>query len=227
MLKIILSVGLFGFIGQVVALDVKITADKDFVEVIHQDKLIKVQRIQDQDHLLEGGFAKTSRKCPPFCIQPIVAAEGVTTLGQVEVINFMENEMLDGEGLLVDARTPSWWQRGTIPGSVNIPFTIFSMDKKDPELVKAMKALGVRQRGETGVFSNVMESLGLLGEVNKDWDFSHAKKVVLWCNGMWCGQSPRAIKGLISHGFPANKVFYYRGGMQAWQSLGLTVIEPK
>ena len=62
---------------------------------------------------------------------------------------------------------------------------------------------------------------------NDTWDFTNAKKLVLWCNGMWCGQSPRAIKGLLGQGYPAHKLFYYRGGMQAWQSLGLTVTLPE
>jgi rhodanese-related sulfurtransferase len=49
---------------------------------------------------------------------------------------------------------------------------------------------------------------------------------LLWCNGPWCGQSPRAIRALISLGYPAEKLYYYRGGMQMWQSLGLTTVLP-
>ena len=62
---------------------------------------------------------------------------------------------------------------------------------------------------------------------NSKYDYSRAKDILLWCNGIWCGQSPRAIKGLLALGYPANKIYYYRGGMQAWQSLGLTVSVPK
>jgi hypothetical protein len=29
---------------------------------------------------------------------------------------------------------------------------------------------------------------------------------------------------MIEAGFPAEKIFYYRGGMQNWNMLGLTVI---
>jgi len=50
---------------------------------------------------------------------------------------------------------------------------------------------------------------------------------MLWCNGPWCGQSPHAIRGLLDLGYPAEKLYYYRGGMQAWQSLGLTVVKVK
>jgi hypothetical protein len=31
---------------------------------------------------------------------------------------------------------------------------------------------------------------------------------------------------LLSHGYPPEKVYYYRGGMQMWKVLGLTVVMP-
>lgn len=211
------------------ALDVKLTPEKDFVEVIHQNRLIKIERIQDQDHKLTGGFAKTSRKCPPFCIQPMSAAEGVRTVGPVEVFEFMEKDLLDETGVIVDARTPAWWKRGTIPGSINIPFTVFSLDVNDPDLIELMYILGAKRRGDVSGLTRTIEGLGLMGgdRKNDEWDFTSAKSVLIWCNGMWCGQSPRAIRGLLELGYPADKLLYYRGGMQAWQSLGLTVITPE
>jgi len=228
MYRKILTICLSVWVINVQALDVKLSPDREFVEVIHKNKLIKIQRIQDQDHKLEGGFAKTSRKCPPFCIQPMDAGENVKTIGQIEIFDFMENELLDGEGLIIDARTPAWWKRGTIPGSVNIPFNVFSQDVDDPQLIDMMKVLGARRRGDVGGFSRAMEEFGLMGgkQKNDEWDFTSAKKLILWCNGMWCGQSPRAIQGLLELGYPAEKILYYRGGMQVWQSLGLTVIVP-
>jgi rhodanese-related sulfurtransferase len=59
------------------------------------------------------------------------------------------------------------------------------------------------------------------------WDFSDAKEVLLWCNGPWCGQSPRAIRGLVSLGYPVEKIHNYRDGIQMWQSLGFTTVIPK
>lgn len=211
------------------ALEVKLTPDKEYVEVIHKSKLIKIERIQDQDHTLKGGFAKTSRKCPPFCIQPMSAGDGVTTVGQLEVFDFMEHELLDETGFLIDARTPAWWKRGTIPGSLNIPFTLFTLDVNDPQLIDVMHKLGAKRRGEVSGITRGIENLGLLGgdEKNDEWDFTDARKLMLWCNGVWCGQSPRAIQGLLKLGYPAEKLYYYRGGMQVWQSLGLTVVVPE
>ncbi len=216
-------------VASVQALDVKLTPDKEFVEVIHQSKLIKIERIQDQDHILEGGFARTSRKCPPFCIQPMSAGDGVTTVGQLEMFDFMEHELLDGTGVIIDARTPAWWKRGTIPGSVNIPFTVFTLDRDDPLLIETMHELGAKRRGDVSDFTRSIETLGLLGgnQKNDEWDFTNVKKLMLWCNGMWCAQSPHALQGLLKLGYPAEKLYYYRGGMQAWQSLGLTVVVPE
>ena len=211
------------------ALDVKITQDLDSVPVHHGDDFISIQRIQDQSNVLTGGFTKTSRKCPPFCIQPLVIAPGVTTVAELELLKFIDKKLEVGEGVLIDARTPSWFQKGTIPGSVNIPFTNFDPEKSAAELAKVLVKLNVKKKGGDGG-SFVDSIMGLFsGDANaadNPWDFSQAKYVALYCNGMWCGQSPRAIKNLLALGYPADKIYYYRGGMQSWQSLGLTVYNP-
>ena len=91
---------------------------------MHNGKKVTIMRNQDQKNIVNTAFAKTSRKCPPFCIQPMQVAPGVGTVGEAEIFRFMDHEMNTGDGLLVDARTPSWHSKGTIPGSVNIPFTV-------------------------------------------------------------------------------------------------------
>lgn len=204
------------------ALDVGMTPNRDYIDVQHNGKNIRVQRIQDQEHALTGSFAKTSRACPPFCIQPMEVAPGVTTVGEVEIFEFMQNQLPDGSGLLIDARLPSWHQKGTIPGSINIPFTVFEKSDLDPELVSTFKRLGVTERQEK---PGLVEKLLAGGDVNETWDFSNAKELILWCNGPWCGQSPRAIRGLLGHGYPPEKINYYRDGMQMWQILGLLTVQ--
>ena len=225
--KIILGLAIASVFSSAYALDVNLTSTKEWVDVTHKNKLIRVQRIQDQEHILTGAFSKTSRKCPPFCIQPVSPAEGVVTVGEFEIFEFMENQLNLGEGVLVDARLSSFYKRGTIPGSVNIPFNIFEKNADDNALISAFNKLGVFRRGKVGFIKETFEGFGLMG-ANKDkqWDFSGAKTVILWCNGSWCGQSPRAIRGMIKHGYPKEKIKYYRGGMQAWQVLGLTTIVP-
>ena len=210
------------------ALDVKITQDLDSVPVHHGNDFISIQRIQDQSNVLTGGFTKTSRKCPPFCIQPLVVAPGGTTVAELELLKFIDKKLEVNEGVLIDARTPSWFQKGTIPGSINIPFTNFDPEKSAAELAKVLVKFNVKKKN--GGVSFVDTSMGLFGgdanAADNPWDFSDAKEVALYCNGMWCGQSPRAIKNLLALGYPADKIYYYRGGMQSWQSLGLTVYNP-
>ena len=215
-------------VAQAKELEVKITKDIAYSTVTHDNELIKIQRIQDTSHRIDGSFAKTSRPCPPFCINPIALHEGVKTVGELEVIKFMEGPYYRGRGVIIDARTSSWYKRGTIPGSVNIPFTEFERPVDDFEMTELLESLGAKQRDDVNPVTRVIESLGFLdGDMKTDkWDFSQAKELLLWCNGPWCGQSPRAIKALLALGYPAEKLYWYRGGMQMWQSLGLTTVKP-
>jgi len=186
---------------------VNITADTPYIMVNHQGTEVKIQRIQDVENKLVDDFSKTSRPCPPFCIHPMEAAEGVRTFGEIELLHFIQNEIATGEGLLIDARMPKWYASETIPTAINIPFVIFSHPSPKREHI-----------------------LELMGGVQKEpgkYDFSMAKKLSFFCNGPWCDQSPRAIQGLIEVGYPAKKLAYYRGGMQAWKSFGLTTVLPK
>ncbi len=192
------------------ALEVKITNEIGEFQVPHANQQITIRRNQDTDAALAFDFARTSRPCPPFCAQPMTASPGVATIGEVELIEFMRTRLTDGSGLLIDARTPDWHERGTIPGSINIPFTQLNPSQGADDLT-------------------LEDSLAKLGVIQQEpgWDFSHAKTIVLWCNGPWCGQSPTAIRGLLSIGYPANKILYYRGGMQLWRIFGLPVVSPE
>lgn len=211
------------------ALEVNIAELIPYVDVMHEGKKVRVMRIQDTDHVLTGGFTKTSRSCPPFCYHPMQVAPGVTTVGEVEVVKFMADEVNRGSGLIIDARTPQWYQGGTIPGSVNIPFTILSGDDiKAPELQAAMEQFGARQKAPGEMETGFLQRLfGGAEKSDSPWDFSQAKNLLLFCNGPWCDQSPRAIKGLLNLGYPAEKLFYYRGGMQNWQVGGFTTVVPE
>lgn len=186
---------------------VNITPKLESITVKHGGKSIKIMRNQNQKNTVNPAFAKTSRKCPPFCIQPSSLAPGVETIGENEVINYLKM-MNDGDDsiLVVDSRTPDWAAKGTIPGAVNLPWT-----KLNP--AKGADPISI---GE------IME--GSFNAVNLEglWDFSSAKTLVMFCNGMWCGQSPNNIKNLLKFGYPPHKIKWYRGGMQAWEILGLS-----
>ncbi len=186
---------------------VNIAVDVPHVNVNHRGAKIKIQRIQDVENKLVDDFSKTSRPCPPFCIHPMEAADGVQTFGEIELLNFMQNEVASENGLLIDARMPKWYESETIPTSINIPFVVFT------------HASAKRER--------ILELLGGLKKDSGEYDFSAAKHLCIFCNGPWCDQSPRAIRGLIESGYPTEKLAYYRGGMQLWKLFGLTTVLPK
>jgi len=191
---------------------VKITPDIASVDVMHNGKKATITRNQDQKNTVKSAFAKTSRKCPPFCIQPAVLAPGVETIAEVEVLDYL-SKMNAGDTtiLVIDSRTPDWVKKGTIPGAVNIPWTTLNPAKgADPISIGEIL---VDQFG-------VKEMEGL-------WDYSGAKTLVMFCNGMWCGQSPNNIKNLLKFGYPADKIKWYRGGMQDWEILGLSTVPGK
>ena len=217
------------FSAQAKDVEVQITKDKIYSTVHDGGELVKISRIQDTSHVLAGSFAKTSRPCPPFCINPLSIDKNVTTVAELEVIKFMETSLYRGDGVLIDARTLSWHKKGTIPGSTNIPFTVFEKDASDVELAEILESFGAVEREDVNPILLMVESAGFLegDQKTEQWDFSDAKELLLWCNGPWCGQSPRAIRGLLKAGYPAEKLYYYRGGMQMWQSLGLTTVLPK
>ena len=58
------------------------------VTVKHNGKDVKIMRNQDNGATVDPAFGKTSRPCPPFCIQPMNLGKGIQTIGEVEVINY-------------------------------------------------------------------------------------------------------------------------------------------
>ncbi len=188
---------------------VKITPKMASADVKHDGKSVTIMRNQNQKNTINPAFAVTSRKCPPFCIRPFTTAEGVETIAELEVIGYAKKMSAgDSNIMVVDNRTPSWYKKGTIPGAVSVPFTKIN-----------------RSKGADDV--SIADSLELFGAVegDKGWDFSKAKTLVMFCNGMWCGQSPLGIAGIMAEGYPAEKIKWYRGGMQSWESLGLTTVK--
>ena len=197
--------------GISIAAVVNITPEIESVTVIHGDKNVVIMRNQNQRNTVNPAFAKTSRKCPPFCIQPSSLAPGVETIGEIEVLAYLRLIAEGDESILViDSRTPDWVAKGTIPGSINIPWTSLNPARgADP--------ISIGEILEDQLNAQNLEGL---------WDFSRAKTLVMFCNGMWCGESPNNIKNLLKFGYPAHKLKWYRGGMQDWEILGLTTAKP-
>jgi rhodanese-related sulfurtransferase len=190
--KALMAALVLGLAGPAAAQDpVNIRPDMPSVTVETRSGTAEISRIQDTDNRISGDWARTSRPCPPFCIQPMTPAEGVTTIGELELLDMLQDEA----AIVVDSRTPDWFKGGSIPGAINIPYT------------------------------EATDRLGELGcAIDFDgWDCAEARPVALFCNGLWCGQSPSAIRRMIEAGYPADKIHYYRGGMQTWRLLGLSV----
>jgi rhodanese-related sulfurtransferase len=170
-----------------------------------------ISRVQDNNSTIDAAYAKTSRPCPPFCIQPMepFAPARVDTVGELEVLDALARIQAGADDVLVtDSRTSGWFKRGSIPGAVSIPYTKINSKAlaKDPmEVVEIM----------TEMF-NVVDMDGVL-------NYKNAKTLYLFCNGSWCGQSPSAIKALLEIGYPEGRIKYYRGGMNNWRALGLSI----
>ncbi|SIS97234.1 Rhodanese-related sulfurtransferase [Roseivivax lentus] len=171
---------------------VNITRDLPSVTVETGGGAVEIKRIQDVDNVLTGAFARTSRPCPDFCIQPMQPAPGVTTIGELELLAALQ----DPEVTVIDSRVRPDWETGTIPGAISMPYT--EMPDRLHELGCEPDFDGFECGPDVGA-------------------------IVLFCNGPWCGQSPTAIRRIIEAGFPAEKISYYRWGMQGWRLLGLTV----
>lgn len=102
----------------------------------------------------------------------------------------------DKNSIVVDMRVIDDRIKGTIPNSISMPYT---------EVAMRLNELGCAKQGAK-------------------WDCSKAKKVYAFCNGPVCPQSPIAMNAMIRDGFPADKIYYYRGGMLDWEALGLTTV---
>ena len=141
-------------------------------------------------------------------IQPMILAPGIETIGELDVIDYLQQAQTDSNIILVDTRTPFWFSRMRIPGSVNVPYSLFKDELSAFETVEKFFNVKIDDKGKL--------------------DFSQAMTIVGYCNGHFCGQTPSAFKreafSLINIGYPPAKLKYYRGGMQAWSALGLTVI---
>ena len=188
---------------------VNITATLPYVDVTHNGKKIRIKRIAERGNIIDLDFAVTSRPCPPYCIQPIKLAKGVETIGELEILNYLKSVAKDDSILVIDSREPKWLKTGMIPGAINIPWDkLYNKTASDTEIANILQFK----------FNAVI--------TGKLWNFEGAKTLVFYCNGPWCGQSPTNIRALLSIGYPAHRIKWYRGGMQSWKLFGLTTVKP-
>ncbi len=202
---------------------VPITRDLTSVIITHDGKPFEIARTKDNDAILPAMYSKTSRPCPPFCIQPIEIAPGIVNIGELEFIDYLVQKS-DGDDSLavIDSRTADWVLVATIPGTTNVPWISLSREVG----VTATKMVSVLTKN----FEVKVKDADLIDEyfdadkIEQILDFSNAKTLVLFCNGTWCEQSAIQIKALLHLGYPAEKIIYYRDGMQGWVGLGFPTV---
>ncbi|WP_425100884.1 rhodanese-like domain-containing protein [Tropicibacter sp. S64] len=137
--------------------------------------------------------------CPPACLQPMLAAPGVSTIGELEILDFLDLFVSAGQGLLVDARLPDAYGAETIPGAVNVPAATLRPGNQYRD--DLLNALGVR-----------------------NGDFSGAYDLVIFDGGADAPDAAEAVRDLVGAGYPATKLKYYRGGLTAWTTAGLSTV---
>ncbi|MCX8017271.1 MAG: rhodanese-like domain-containing protein [Rhodocyclaceae bacterium] len=188
---------------------VGLTAERPYLDVLHEGRLVRIERAADNFNQIEPDYALTSRPCPPYCIQPMHLAPGVETIGELELLEYLARiTRRDDSVLVIDSREADWLVRsGIIPGAVHLQWERLHPQHASAEAIAEILEL---QFGASRT--------GLL------WNFENAKTLVFYCNGPWCGQSPTNIRQLLALGYPAHKLKWYRGGMQDWKSLGLTTV---
>jgi rhodanese-related sulfurtransferase len=167
----------------------------------------------DPDVVWGENYAKSSvpEQCKKTFVTTIgkilpIKMEGIETYGELEVIEFMKKQETDKNLVLIDARMRPWYNKGTIPGAINLSFKSFEPTHYD--------------------FEVVMDKAGVVYE-DGVYDFKDAKTLLLFCNGVWCPQSTWAIENLLKIGYPKEKLLWYRGGMYSWKMLNLTTIVPQ
>jgi rhodanese-related sulfurtransferase len=160
------------------------------LDIFSQQKTVTVQTAKGAVNI-----TRTMTACAKNggTLQPLVPVPGVHPVGEIEVLEALS----DRNALVVDMRDANDRVKGTIPGSIGIPYT---------EVAARMNELGCTKNGT-------------------QWRCESAKKVFAFCNGPVCPQSPMAIKAMTRDGFPADKIYYYRGGMLDWDALGLTLVK--
>ena len=197
------------------------------VEITHKDQEFFVKRAWHQkckklaitpETIFSGNFAANdvAKECKRSfvmslgTIQPMKIDNDIETVGELEVLRFLEVLEFEPEKYaLVDSRNIPWYEMMTIPNAINIPFSDIQEDKDlSKEYHRALQLLNI-QKDQHGKL-----------------DFSQAKNVIVFCNANWCVQSVWAIKSLIKMGYPKHKISWYRGGLQDWAGSGFTTIQP-
>jgi rhodanese-related sulfurtransferase len=165
------------------------------VKVMHETKEV----------LIEREVVNHEKICPPFCIEPM-SIENVVTVGELEVLSFIDKLKDKKARLLIDVRESVFYMKGSIPGSINLPFSMLKAKSKYQEEV--LMLLGAKLMKKSS---------------NAKWSFKDAHSLLIFGNSITSNEASNTIKELLKLGYPYSKLFYYRAGLTSWKALGLTV----
>jgi rhodanese-related sulfurtransferase len=165
------------------------------VKVLHENEEVLIEREVLDDELL----------CPPFCIEPMNIKE-VVTVGELEVLVFIDKLKEKKARLVIDVRESNLYAKGTIPGAINLPFSM--LKDKHQYQDEVLKLLGAKLMNKS---------------VKSEWSFDTAQSLLIFGSSSISSEASRAITELLNLGYPASKLLYYRGGVSSWKVLGLSI----
>ena len=172
-------------------IELNITETLTSITIVHENQTVRIKRTpKNQEHT-----------CPPFCIQPM-NIKGVRTVGELEVLKFIKELKGKEAKLLIDIRNSKLYNQNTIPGAINIPYSMLKNKSNYQEQV--FQLLGGKKRGEKWIFK-LVSTLLIFGESEED------------------SEATKSIETLLEHSYSAQKIYYYRTGIDAWNRLGLTL----
>ncbi len=146
----------------------------------------------------------TVRSCPPHCVTPLSPHPDVRTVDAAE----LQRLQLSGKTLIIDVRRRGIIrQTGTIAGAVSVPFY----------------ETGLRYGADPVLHESHLRHFGVRRVDGRTLDFSHARTLLFFDNGIRDGAALRNIRTLLGLGYPARKLLWYRGGMSDWLLAGLPV----
>jgi len=140
--------------------------------------------------------------CGGICLAPMTVSAMIPTVGERDVIAFVSTDVAAGQGLLLDSRSQADRATGYIAGSINVPVALLASD--NPYLADILIAMGAKRSGD-------------------QMDFTSALPLVVYDDGPTTFDAPQLIEALRDAGYPETKIKYYRGGLQVWTALGLSV----
>jgi hypothetical protein len=172
-------------------LKLSITERLNSITIFYENQKIEIKRTPKSP----------KHTCPPFCIQPM-NIKGILTVGELEVLDFIKGLNGKEARLLIDIRKNKQFKQHTIPGSINIPYSMLKDHSKYQQQVLSL--LGGKKYGDKWVFKSVPKLL-IFGASNEKDD------------------ARKAINTLLKLSYPNTKIYYYRAGIEGWSNLQLTL----